>query len=341
MTRTSQAWCTRFAQFINAKAFTLNYFNYEPHQRKNYKRYEGAALTQYNEPCDLDAYYPSEELKEAVELARLLRRPLLLRGEPGCGKTRLAEALAFELYDKDYKKHYFPWYIKSSTKAREGLYTFDHLKRLRDVNMEKENVDLKTYRKWGKLGDAFRQSTAEKPAIVLIDEIDKADLDFPNDLLLELDESKFDIPETGEDPIEAKYPPIIIITSNDEKELPGAFLRRCIFHYIEFPGEDLLLKIVYAKLAATFEKTLPETAIKQLISRFKQLHENMANSANADLPPSTSALLDWVQIITHNVQAGLLSFTEEGELKNWEDKLPFPGLLLKSFDDYRSFRGAK
>ncbi len=310
-------------------------------KEKNYKRYEGAALTQYNEPCDLDAYYPSEELKEAVELARLLRRPLLLRSAPGCGKTRLAEALAFELYDKDYKKHYFPWYIKSSTKAREGLYTFDHLKRLRDVNMEKENVDLGAYRQWGKLGEAFRVSTAEKPAVVLIDEIDKADLDFPNDLLRELDEKRFSIPETGEPDVQAEYSPIIIITSNDEKELPGAFLRRCIFHYIEFPGEGLLLKIVNAKLAATFEKTLPETALKQLISRFKQLHDKMDKHASADLPPSTSALLDWLQIIAHNVQAGLLSFTEEGRLEDWEDKLPFPGLLLKSLDDYRAFGDTK
>jgi len=304
-------------------------------KEKNYKRYEGAALQSYNKELKLEAYFPSEELKEAVELARFLQRPLLLRGQPGCGKTRLAEALAVELYGDEYKKHYKPWYIKSSTKAREGLYIFDHLKRLRDVNMQKENVDLKTYRKLGKLGEAFEVSTAEKPAVLLIDEIDKADLDFPNDLLRELDENRFSIPETGELDVQAEYPPIIIITSNDEKELPGAFLRRCIFHYIEFPGESLLLQIAQAKIAATFEKELPEEALKKLIERFKKLHDDMDKHANADLPPSTSAMLDWVSMIAQQVSTGKMTFTKDHDLKDWEDTLPFPGLLLKSLDDYR------
>ena len=170
---------------------------------------------------------------------------------------------------------------------------------------------------------------------MLIDEIDKADLDFPNDLLLELDKSKFDIPETGEDPIEAEYPPIIIITSNDEKELPGAFLRRCIFHYIEFPDQSLLLQIAQAKIAATFEKELPEETLKKLIERFKKLHDDMDKHANADLPPSTSAMLDWVSMIAQQVSTGRMTFTDNFDLKDWEEKLPFPGLLLKSLDDYR------
>lgn len=305
-------------------------------KENDYRPYTGAALKEYNKEHRLAAYFPGDDLKEAVELARLLQRPLLLRGEPGCGKTRLAEAIAFELYGADYKKHYFPWYIKSTTKARDGLYIFDHLQRLRDVNAKAESVDLKDYRKFGPLGEAFSNSTPAKPAIVLIDEIDKADLDFPNDLLLELDERRFFILETEEE-ISTAYPPIIIITSNDEKELPGAFLRRCVFHYIEFPDDQRLIDIVKARLAFELKAELPQEALKKLIARFQGIHKEMGQSPNADLPPSTSALLDWTTAIAHYVEQGKLSFTKEGDLKTEKDEPPYLGLLFKSFDDYRSF----
>lgn len=316
-------------------------------KEKGYRRYTGDQLREFNAESNLDAYIPSDDLVKAIEIARLLQRPLLLRGEPGSGKTRLAEALAYELYGEDYQEYYFEWYIKSTTKAKEGLYTFDHLGRLRDIQAFQKKKITK-YRHFGPLGAAFRKSTEEKPAIVLIDEIDKADIDFPNDLLRELEQQRFDIPETGEvglgKEIKAAYPPIVIITSNDEKDLPNAFLRRCIFHYLEFPTEDTLVNIAKEKL-----KPLPydlgDEIIRQLVRKFEAKHKEMHHDPNVDKAPSTSELLDWLQVVA------FYAFHDDPSLKNEvrieEDRvvfgdgteLPYPGVILKSFDDYRRSMG--
>src|SRR6266700_732455 len=192
-------------------------------------------------------YLPDDALVEAVNLAIYLKRPLLIKGEPGCGKTRLARAVAYEL-----NLPYESWHIKSTSRARDGLYTYDTVGRLRDAQlaiagrMIEEDIhridDPEYYVKWGPLGNAFYN---EQRTVVLIAEIDKADIDFPNDLLLELDERRFVVEETGQK-IQAKEraEPIVFITSNDEKDLPDAFLRRCLFHYIEFPRLERLVEIV-------------------------------------------------------------------------------------------------
>ena len=177
-------------------------------------------------------YVASEELMRAVNIAMVLEKPLLIKGEPGTGKTMLAEAISQAL-----GKKLIIWNIKSTTKAQDGLYVYDVVQRLYDSQFGGEGVDnIEKYVKLGKLGEAF---TADEQVILLIDEIDKADLEFPNDLLWELDRMEFHIPETGRT-VTAKQRPVVIITSNAEKELPDAFLRRCVFHYIEFPGRELM-----------------------------------------------------------------------------------------------------
>lgn len=294
---------------------------------------------------DIPPYFPSPELIEAVEYARILRRPLLIRGEPGCGKTRLAQAIAFEIYEENYRDHYFEWYIKSTTKAVDGLYTFDHLRRLRDVQLKKKDIDTLQYRSLGPLGKAFVQSTEKHPSVLLIDEIDKADIDFPNDLLLELDQRRFFIDETGEN-IVAEYPPIIIITSNDEKELPNAFLRRCVFHYIEFPQEEQLLRIARAKIqtleeeARTKTQAFPESLLDDVVKRFRKLYEDMKKNPNTSKSPSTSELLDWLQVIHYYFISSKLPFEKYEENKKEKYRLKsevlyYPELLLKTLDDYQ------
>lgn len=328
-------------------------------KEKDYKSYQGKALTSLIENYsytvderrfrgniqekqkeileDIAPYFPSKELQDAIEYARILQRPLLLRGEPGCGKTRVAQAIAYELYHQrahdNYRNHYFEWFIKSTTKAQEGLYQFDHLLRLRDVQA-KEEKHLTDYRSFGPLGMAFLASKPDAPSILLIDEIDKADLDFPNDLLLELDEKRFYIDETGEE-IRAEYPPIVIITSNDEKELPNAFLRRCVFHYIEFPNQDQLLRIARAKAQVhekELQKALPDPLIEDVVKRFFDLYQAMKGSLNTDKVPSTSELLDWLRIIHYYYLTDKLPLIE-GKLP--EDYLLYPEVLLKSLDDYK------
>ncbi|RPI94706.1 MAG: MoxR family ATPase, partial [Spirochaetales bacterium] len=193
-------------------------------------------------------YVLSPELKDNVNVSIALGRPLLVKGEPGTGKTLLAHSIA-----ESVGKPLIIWNIKSTTKAREGLYVYDTVQRLNDARFgDKDITDIKQYIKLGKLGESF---AAGEQMVLLIDEVDKADIEFPNDLLNELDEMSFYIPETGET-IKAIHRPIVIITSNSEKELPDPFLRRCVFHYIEFPSESLMEEIVYVHFPEIEKKLL-------------------------------------------------------------------------------------
>ncbi len=310
----------------------------------NYQKYTGAALQEYNAMHDLDPYFPSEDLIRAVEVARLLERPLLLRGEPGSGKTRLAEALAFEIHGDDWKDHYFRWNIKSSTKAEEGLYRFDHLARLRDVQDTGTKKEPKgKYVEKGALGKAFEAcKKGVSPAVLLIDEIDKADIDFPNDLLdvLEGRPKQFEIRETGE-VVKAEQSPIVIISSNDEKELPNAFLRRCVFHFIPFPDYDDLLKIAQANLDKQPESGLDQEWLRKTVRKFLDIHREMKKNPNTDKPVSTSELLDWLRVITfyQPQEKGEITVGEQGQLIFADGRVLYPEVLFKSYDDLQSQLG--
>ncbi|GET37766.1 AAA family ATPase [Microseira wollei] len=265
----------------------------------------------------LAPYLPSPELVNAVNLAIFLQRPLLLKGEPGCGKTRLAQAVAHEL-----GLPYEAWYIKSTTRARDGLYTYDAVGRLHDAQLTRMGKqsrskvdDLNNYIKKGSLGRAFENSHR---TAVLIDEIDKADIDFPNDLLRELDEQRFTIEETGEE-IKANYPPIVFVTSNDEKDLPDAFLRRCLFYYIEFPYAQLT-NIVQAHFSES-DTDLVEAAVKRFIELRRKMEKGKSGKK-----VSTSELLDWFAV--------LRQFPKDEVLKQLEGELPFPEVLLKKWEDH-------
>lgn len=251
-------------------------------------------------------YLVSDELKNAVNVAIALGKPLLIKGEPGTGKTMLAKAIADSL-----GKRLIIWNIKSTTKAQEGLYVYDTVQRLYDSQFGDADVsDIKKYIKLGKLGEAF---VAEEQVVLCIDEIDKADLEFPNDLLWELDQMSFYIPETKEQ-IVAKHRPIVVITSNAEKELPDAFLRRCIFHYIEFPKPDFMAEIVKVHFP-NLDKKLLERALETFywIRSFDDLQKK----------PSTSELLDWLQaLVIGGINPGKIG-----------EEVPFLGVLLKKNQD--------
>ena len=256
-------------------------------------------------------YVISEELKNNVNVAIALKRPLLVKGEPGTGKTLLAHAIA-----KSIDKELLIWNVKSTTKAQEGLYVYDTVQRLNDARFDDSDVsDIKKYIKLGKLGESF---VSDKQVVLLIDEIDKADIEFPNDLLNELDVMNFYIPETHET-ISAKHRPIVIITSNSEKELPDPFLRRCIFHYIAFPHETLMQEIIDVHFP-NIEKKLVREVLKKFywIRDFDMLRKK----------PSTSELVDWIQAI---ILAGVSS-------EQLEKDIPFIGTLLKKQEDIEVLR---
>ena len=251
-------------------------------------------------------YVASPELLRSVNIAMALEKPLLIKGEPGTGTTMLAQAISNAL-----SKRLIIWNIKSTTKAQDGLYVYDVVQRLYDSQFGNEGVDnIEKYIKLGKIGDAFE---SDEQVILLIDEIDKADLEFPNDLLWELDKMEFFIPETGKT-ITAKHRPVVIITSNAEKELPDAFLRRCIFHYIEFPDAELMEKIVRSHFAH-----LEDTLLKNVLDTFYWIR----SLPSLQKKPSTSEVIDWLQAL-------MIAGVSPDKIRK---EIPFAGVLLKKTED--------
>ncbi|QDP18508.1 AAA family ATPase [Sphingomonas xanthus] len=269
------------------------------------KRFEGTS-----------EYVATEDLKVAVNAAVQLRRPLLVKGEPGTGKTVLAHEIAAAL-----EAPLIEWHIKSTTRAVQGLYEYDAVARLRDGQLGDERVhDIRNYIKRGKLWDAF---TSPKLPVLLIDEIDKADIEFPNDLLQELDRMEFHVYETGET-VKAVDRPVVVITSNNEKELPDAFLRRCFFHYIRFPDRDTMAQIV--------EVHFP--GIQQmLVSRALDLFYEVREVPGIKKKPSTSELLDWLKLLLHE-DMPLEVLRERDPTKAIP---PLHGALLKNEQDVMLF----
>jgi MoxR-like ATPase len=253
-----------------------------------------------------NSYLTNDALEQSVNVALALERPLLVKGEPGTGKTLLAEAIAEAL-----AMPLLRWHVKSTTRAQDGLYVYDTVQRLYDSRFGDGDVkDIKRYIRLGPLGQAC---AAEQRAVLLIDEVDKADLEFPNDLLHELDRMRFFIPETGEE-IVARQRPVVIITSNNEKELPDAFLRRCVFHFIDFPDQKLMRDIV-----DVHHPELEEQLVEQAIKTFYQIREMRRLRKR----PSTSELIDWISALKI---AGVKNV-------KLEQKLPFLGTLLKKEQD--------
>ncbi|MFN6969761.1 MAG: AAA family ATPase [Rheinheimera sp.] len=259
-----------------------------------------------------DQYIVSAELAMAVNAAIALEKPLLIKGEPGTGKTQLALQLSRAL-----QTNLIQWHIKSTTKAQQGLYEYDAVSRLRDSQLGDSKVhDIANYIKPGKLWQAF---TAEQRPILLIDEIDKADIEFPNDLLHELDQMAFDVYETGQT-IQAQQRPIVIITSNNEKELPDAFLRRCFFHYIRFPDKEALAQIV--------DVHLPHLR-RDLLSEALELFFGLREMTQLKKKPSTSELIDWLKLlVAEQIPAETLA-----QSKQQGGLMPLYGALLKNEQD--------
>ena len=263
-----------------------------------------------------DSYVASDDLRVAVNASIALQRPLLIKGEPGTGKTVLAHEVA-----KAIGAPLIEWHIKSTTKAQQGLYEYDAVSRLRDSQLGDERVkDIRHYIKRGKLWDAF---TAEQRPVLLIDEIDKADIEFPNDLLRELDRMEFYVYETRE-LVKARQRPIVFITSNNEKELPDAFLRRCFFHYIRFPDKETMEKIVAVHFPA-----LKKSLLREAMEVFFEVRE----VPGLKKKPSTSELLDWLKLL-------LAEDIPPEALRSKDRKTiipPLHGALLKNEQDVHLF----
>jgi len=263
-----------------------------------------------------DSYVASDDLRVAVNAAIALQRPLLIKGEPGTGKTVLAHEVA-----RAIGAPLIEWHIKSTTKAQQGLYEYDAVSRLRDSQLGDERVkDIKHYIKRGKLWDAF--TAAERP-VLLIDEIDKADIEFPNDLLLELDRMEFYVYETQE-VIKAVQRPVVMITSNNEKELPDAFLRRCFFHYIRFPDREIMTQIVDVHFPE-----LQRNLLREALNIFYDIRE----VPGLKKKPSTSELLDWLKLL-------MVEDMSPDALRSKDSKQlipPLHGALLKNEQDVHLF----
>ena len=260
------------------------------------------------------SYVASPELMTAVNIAVALQKPLLIKGEPGTGKTMLAQAVADAM-----GKKLIIWNVKSTTKAQDGLYVYDVVQRLYDSQFGTHGVDdIASYIKYGKLGEAFQ---SDEQVVLLIDEIDKADLEFPNDLLWELDQMEFYIPETKET-VRAKHRPIVIITSNAEKELPDAFLRRCVFHYIEFPDQEQMREIIRVHFG-----NLEEQLVQQALAAFYWLR----SLRGIEKKPSTSELVDWLRAL---IASGV-------DAKRLEKEIPFAGVLLKKDKDLKTLQRSR
>ena len=261
-------------------------------------------------------YVATQDLKLAVNAALTLQRPLLIKGEPGTGKTMLAEEVAAAL-----KMPLLQWHIKSTTKAQQGLYEYDAVSRLRDSQLGDERVkDIHNYIVKGVLWQAF---TSDEPVVLLIDEIDKADIEFPNDLLRELDRMEFYVYETRE-MVRAKHRPLVIITSNNEKELPDAFLRRCFFHYIKFPDQETMQQIVDVHFPG-----IKQALLAQAMNTFFEVRE----IAGLKKKPSTSELLDWLKLL-------LAEDIPPEALRSQDNKAivpPLHGALLKNEQDVHLF----
>jgi MoxR-like ATPase len=263
-----------------------------------------------------ESYVATEDLRVAVNAAVALERPLLVKGEPGTGKTILAHEIA-----KALGKDLVTWHIKSTTKAQQGLYEYDAVARLRDSQLGDPKVnDIRNYIMRGKLWESF---TADVAPVLLIDEIDKADIEFPNDLLLELDRMEFYVYETRETVV-AKHRPIVVITSNNEKELPDAFLRRCFFHYIRFPDRETMLRIVDVHYP-----DIQKLLLREALNIFYEIRE----VPGLKKKPSTSELLDWLKLLmVEDIPAETLRTRDPAKLIP-----PLHGALLKNEQDVHLF----
>ncbi|MBK7400405.1 MAG: MoxR family ATPase [Myxococcales bacterium] len=259
------------------------------------------------------SYLTDQGLESAVRCALALERPLLVKGEPGTGKTLLATAIA-----ETVGAELIHWPVKSTTKAQDGLYVYDTVARLYDARFgDGDPKDIRRYIKLGPLGRAFLESTASAPRVLLIDEVDKADLEFPNDLLHELDRMRFVVAETG-DEVVAHARPVVVITSNNEKELPDAFLRRCVFHFITFPDKERMKAIV-----RVHHPNIDEALVDQAITAFYGVRE----SPRLRKRPSTSELVDWITVLSR----------EGIGVERLRRDLPFLGVLLKKEQDMEAW----